>query len=221
MLLIFDLDDTLYQSFELIKSRTDAIAKLIMKKKKLSYEKAENLRKETQKRLKAEGREYTSRATFKEIGISPKYLEDALNSIEVDGFIKKDDSVIELLRGLSKMHDIVILSNSPKDIVNKTLEVLGVGAFVKRIYCPDDSGIEKPNPAVFKKIAQDMGYDTKDCVSIGDSVHKEIIPAKAVGMKTVLLLVKSVKLSREEQREADFIINDLKELPDVLEQISL
>ena len=65
-----------------------------------------------------------------------------------------------------------------------------------------------------------MGFEVKDCVSIGDSVHKEIVPAKSAGMKTVLLLAKTVNVPKEEHKFADFIINDLKELPEVLSQIT-
>jgi len=221
MLLIFDLDDTLYQSFELRKNREDAFINLIMKHKKLEFEKAKELYHSTQEKLKSEGKKYTSRETFHNLGIELKEFESVLNEIKIDGFVKKDDSLIKLLKNLSKSHKIIVLSNSPRFIVDKTIELLGIRDFIDKSFAAEDIGIGKPEPSVLRKIAEEMGYKTKDCVSIGDSVHKEIIPAKKVGMKTVLLLAKTINIPKEEQKEADFVINELRELPGILKQISL
>jgi len=219
MLLIFDLDDTLYQSFDLRKAREDAMAKLIMKHKKTGFEKASSIYHETQERLKSEGKKYTSRATFEELGISLEEFNSILNSVEIGRFVKEDKDIVETLKNLSKIHDITILSNSPKFIVEKTVELIGIKKFLRKVYTAEELGIGKPEPSVFRMIAEEMGYDAKDCVSIGDSVHKEIIPAKAAGMRTVLLLAKTINMPKEEQKEADFVIKELKELPDVLSQI--
>lgn len=220
MLLIFDLDDTLYQSFELRAARDKAVVNTVKKHKKLSYEKAEELLEETRKKLKSDGKKYTTTAVYEKLGIPVKELYNSINSIDIRGYIKNSRQDIELIENLSKMHTIVVFSNSPKFIVDQTMEHIGMARIVSRIYNAEDLGVSKPDPAVFRSIAQEMGFEVKDCVSIGDSVHKEIVPAKSAGMKTVLLLAKTVNVPKEEHKFADFIINDLKELPEVLSQIT-
>ena len=51
----------------------------------------------------------------------------------------------------------------------------------------DDFSITKPDPRYFERIAQKAGADCKQCIMIGDRIDKDIVPAKMLGMKTILV----------------------------------
>lgn len=220
MLLIFDLDDTLYEmTSEFREAGEKEFTKKIMKHKNLDYEKALELLKNTQQKLKSEGEKYTFIATFEELRISGKEFYNALNSIELKDHIKEDKKVTEMLKNLSKLHKIVVFSNNAELIVNKMVGQLGIKSYIEKVYTSEGTGLAKPDSYIFKKIAGEMGFKAEECVSIGDSVHKEILPAKAVGMKTVLIISKTNPVPKEEQQHADFVIESLEELPEVISAI--
>jgi FMN phosphatase YigB (HAD superfamily) len=51
---------------------------------------------------------------------------------------------------------------------------------------------------------------------IGNSIHEDILGAKAIGMKTVLYRSFWQKYTRAEEKHADFMIDDLNELLDIV-----
>ncbi len=57
-------------------------------------------------------------------------------------------------------------------------------AFGDAIYTGEPN-LRKPNPQVFRLIADEFGINTSQAVSIGDQEESDIIPAKLIGMRTV------------------------------------
>ena len=63
----------------------------------------------------------------------------------------------------------------------------------------------------FKQVCDSLGFPPTDCISLGDQVETDILPAKSIGMKTILI--------KKESPKADFCIKTLNELPKVLKLI--
>lgn len=51
----------------------------------------------------------------------------------------------------------------------------------------DDFNITKPDPRYYEQILAACGVDPSESVMVGDRIDKDIIPARQVGMKTVLI----------------------------------
>jgi putative hydrolase of the HAD superfamily len=56
-------------------------------------------------------------------------------------------------------------------------------------FTQDDFDITKPDPRYLERIAAACGVETCECIMVGDRVDNDIIPAKQLGMKTVLVRV--------------------------------
>jgi putative hydrolase of the HAD superfamily len=54
-------------------------------------------------------------------------------------------------------------------------------------FTQDDFGITKPDPRYLEQIARACGVKPEECIMVGDRIDNDIIPAKQVGMKTVLV----------------------------------
>ena len=71
-----------------------------------------------------------------------------------------------------------------------------------------DAEIRKPNPQAFQNVCTALGKRTEETISIGDQVATDILPAKLLGMKTILVGTSA--------SEADRCISRLEELPQAI-----
>jgi FMN phosphatase YigB (HAD superfamily) len=54
-------------------------------------------------------------------------------------------------------------------------------------FTQDDFDITKPDPRYLERIARACGVEPAECIMVGDRVDNDIIPARQLGMKTVLV----------------------------------
>lgn len=78
-----------------------------------------------------------------------------------------------------------IASSGHHEWINIALHRLNLNMF-NTIVTAQDVGIGKPDPAVYKEAARQMGFDPKDCVAIEDSTNG-LLSAKGAGMKCIAL----------------------------------
>ncbi len=104
------------------------------------------------------------------------------------------------------------LTSAPKVWASEVLRYLNLGDYKKRLFTGEPN-LRKPNPLVFKHICDSFGFSPLEAVSVGDQVHSDISPAKSIGMKTVLV--------RGNSAEADYCINSVDELPELLRRIKI
>ena len=69
-------------------------------------------------------------------------------------------------------------------------------------------GIKKPDPAIFKKALQQLNVLASESMFVGDHPQNDVKGAINIGMIGVWKKERQWK-----EVEADYIINDLKELP--------
>lgn len=74
----------------------------------------------------------------------------------------------------------------------------------------DDTGERKPSPAPFNKALEMLGVKGDECLMIGDWAEKDMVGAKAVGMKTVFARYGDVFNTKNP--ESDYEINSIAEL---------
>jgi len=77
-------------------------------------------------------------------------------------------------------------------------------------------GVEKPEPAFFDKVVEAAGTDASAIAYVGDRVDNDIVPARAAGMRAILVdrgLWAAVQATWPEAGQADAGIRSLDELP--------
>jgi FMN phosphatase YigB (HAD superfamily) len=79
-----------------------------------------------------------------------------------------------------------------------------LGLFTFR-FTQDDFDITKPDPRYLERIAQACGVRPAQCIMVGDRIDNDMIPARQIGMRTVLV---RVGLHRNQQSRTPFEIPD-------------
>jgi len=74
-------------------------------------------------------------------------------------------------------------------------------------------GISKPDPGFFEEVSRRLGIPPTSLMAVGNDFQKDIVPAKAVGMVTVLVSAEEDPLF---SGSADLIVPDLSRLAEVI-----
>ena len=102
-----------------------------------------------------------------------------------------------------------ILTAATRCWAKKVLEYLEIYEQYKDALFTGEPDIRKPNPLAFKQVLDYFNIPPEQAVSIGDQEENDIIPAKSLGIKTVIIRGKSIN--------ADFCIESLEELIKLIE----
>ena len=186
-LLIFDLDDTLFNSKELSAQYDRAWIDVLAENLNISYRQAGQKLAELmiEKGIK-------SRANlFRSIGIDPELVWSKTRKIKFENYVKPHPKLDSLLSRLGKKYVMVIATNGERKAAEKVISCLGIGRHFKRMYTSDEIGASKPNPKVFKKTLRDFPFSPLRTISIGDRWANDLEPAIQLGMKVIE--VKSIK----------------------------
>jgi HAD superfamily hydrolase (TIGR01509 family) len=124
-----------------------------------------------------------------------------------------------LLKRLAERYRLALVSNFTGNL-EAVCEELGIRRFFAIIVDSAIVGAFKPDPLIFQLALERLLVPPVNCLVIGDSYDRDIVPAKALGCLTTLLLKKSWK-EPETTEAADFRISTLSELPGVIEFITL
>ncbi|WP_221393218.1 HAD family hydrolase [Dyadobacter sp. NIV53] len=119
-----------------------------------------------------------------------------------------------ILAQLAEKYPIVLVSNFYGNI-HKVLEVFGIDHFFKQVIESAVVGIRKPNPEIYKLGADFLGLLPEECVVIGDSFVKDIVPAKELGCKAIWLNVQGWEESaviNNPAHQADIEITDFNQI---------
>jgi len=95
-------------------------------------------------------------------------------------------SVVEFARRVAQTRPVSVASGSPRGIVLRTLELIGLGDVLRIVVTPEDVLAGKPAPDMFLLAAERMGVAPAECVVFEDSVLG-IEAANRAGMASVLV----------------------------------
>jgi len=94
----------------------------------------------------------------------------------------------------------------------KRLKKAGLEEFFDAVITKDMSGKAKPSPEPFLLGMQLLGVSANETMLIGDSIRRDIVPAKALGMLTVHAVYGDRNFHEEEKRDrADCVIHGIGE----------
>lgn len=212
-LLILDLDGTLYdfdngktknfKKSRVYKAVKSNACKFIAQKQRTSINEAQKIYKKVVIEFDGE----VSIGLEKTFGIDRyEYFKAAFDLNPKDFITKKD--LRPFIKGLKT--DIAILTGAPKVWADVVLDYLNLTEYKEKLFT-GESDIRKPNPKAFEQVCSSLKFAPANCISVGDQLKTDIIPAKSLGMKTILI--------KSNSSEADFCINSLEELPGALKRI--
>ena len=150
---------------------------------------------------------HSNAAVFRSLGLPSDYWSERMNSLRPDTLYKlAEDDVPQILDQLHARLPISIFSNVRLDGVLSSLginskwftHILSAGMF------------KEPKPALdgYYKIVELSGIPSGEILYIGDSIEKDIQPAKKVGIQAGLMW--------KDSTEADYCFKSFKEILDLV-----
>lgn len=105
--------------------------------------------------------------------------------IKPENYIKKDIVLSGALKSFSGQS--VLLSSAPRIWIDKVLSYLNIAdVFDNKIYSGEPD-LRKPDSRIFSKVISDLNIDSSKVISIGDQNETDILPAKSVGTRTIII----------------------------------
>ena len=123
------------------------------------------------------------------LGVSREAFQEAAAELDPAPFLANAPPIGSLLVGLTERGiKIGVLSNFKERLVRKVFGCLSADwDMVDASICVDDGLPIKPNLAPFRVLCKRLGVAPDRTVFVGDSVAKDLTPAKRLGMATVLV----------------------------------
>jgi len=181
--LIFDLDGTLYRNTLLDRRYAQALYHLIAERKHLSLTAARRLfsarYRELQERL---GRQPSKLFTLSRLGISDLEWAAVSGRVPIARFLRPDPRLRSVLTLLALRHRLGIVTNNHRRNTLATLRALGIQDRFDEILTLSESRRFKPAPELYATMAERLGVDPQDCLSLGDRPDLDLVPAARIGM---------------------------------------
>lgn len=183
--LIWDFDGTLYRSIpELTKDILEADYEVVMRHKGWD-------RKKTIEEFHKIYNVRTPSSTETAAMLSEISVKEAARECELykdrKKYLTRDDALIALFAKLSR-YTHYILANGVQEKIKESLATLGLSETIfRKIVTAEVVGVNKPQPQGFQYIIQKTGLPPKAHMMIGDREAVDLMPAKALGMRTCLV----------------------------------
>lgn len=212
MIIIFDLDDTLYSRESFVNAAIKNIVDFVYLKNKKKTKKT--LFKILSKIYKKSNIQLKLDFFLKEISLSKKYLKDCIN---VFRYSKKEISLYKDAQNILRIYKkkCYLITDGNKLVQNNKIQQLGIKNFFKKIFITNNYGVkyQKPSLFCFKKIKKIEKCSFSQMVYIGDNPKKDFVNCNKAGMLTVRLLRGEFKTLRVARNfDAKYKIKNLKEL---------
>ncbi len=217
MIIIFDLDDTLYEEKSFVFSGLKAVSHYI--EKNFGHNSLS-----TYKELRNILDEFGRGAVFDK-WLSQKALLSKSRVRKLLSVYRKHKPRIVLPR--ESVGTLLSLKDFPKYIVtdgnkivqrNKVL-ALGIDEFFNGVYITHRFGLENAKPSLycFDKIRQREGAKWNDLVYVGDNPNKDFVNLNSVGVRTIQVMTGPYcKDKVNKSYQAMESINNIAELPSIL-----
>ena len=217
--IIFDLDNTLID-FMKIKTNANeaAVSAMIKAGLKINKSKALKFLKNLHRKY---GLEYQK--------IFNKFLKEVLGKVDMrllavavvayrkvkgDLFEPYPNAIHALSKLKSKGYTLAIVTDAPKFQAWTRLYEMGIEKFFDFVITPEDTHSIKPSGLPFKMAIKKLKLNPEEIIVVGDWPNRDILPAKKLGMKTVL--AKYGKWHQYKKVHTDYEIDDISELLKIL-----
>ena len=122
-------------------------------------------------------------------------------------------NTILVLDYLHLKYNMHIITNGFKEVQRRKLEKSDLLKYFRTITISEDVGVKKPDKIIFKHALQKSNSLIENSIMIGDNYNADILGANNIGMKSIYF---NFHKTQEEQKEDVVIIEDLKEILEIL-----
>lgn len=122
-----------------------------------------------------------------------------------------------VLARLKQKYQLALVSNFYGNI-HVVLEEFGLADYFSDIIESAVVGVRKPDPRIYEIGVEHLGLQASEVAVIGDSVKKDIVPAKRIGCKAYWLRGEGWTDEPIDASPADVVISRLAELLDILDK---
>lgn len=119
-------------------------------------------------------------------------------------------TMLEVLK--QKSIRLGMITNGKGQFQMDAIEALGLRPFFDVILISEWEGMKKPNLEIFQKAVKKLQVQADECLFVGDHPVNDVKGAKDAGMRGVWK-----RTTYRDQGGADFVIDDLKELVEIVE----
>ncbi|RLF99266.1 hypothetical protein DRN58_05430 [Thermococci archaeon] len=217
MRIVFDLDDTLANSWEAARRGIKELLKFFFKKRMFKlvilmlFRKNEEFVKDESLLLDDPYRIIKKFIEFCYRKSDPKTVQkadDIFNKAFYSHFRLYPEAKIVLEK--LKDHELVLITDGDSEYQRKKIKFLDIEKYFKEIYISGETKISKNNPEAFKIIKR-ADY------MIGDRIKTDIEGGKFIGAKTILfengLFIKE---NRKSDVKPDYVIKDLRDILNII-----
>lgn len=219
--IIFDLDNTLVDFMLLKRAAVDAAVYAMMDSGlDLSFD---NIKNKINEIYDAEGMEYQQvfDHLLKEIlgKVDYKILSAGIVAYRTarEAALKPYPGVLPTLIELIKMGlKLAVVSDAPSKEAWLRLSYINFQHFFDVVITYDETRERKPSPVPFNMALKELELKANECLMIGDWAERDMVGAKAVGMKTVF--ARYGDTFNTENPESDYDINSITELVSIVKK---
>lgn len=112
-------------------------------------------------------------------------------------------------------HRLVLVSNFYGNLAT-VLQDYGLTEFFPHVVESAVAGLRKPDPAIWQMGISQSGQSPEDCIAIGDSYSKDIVPAHSLGLRTIWFEGRAWSAAKRDRTLPTHIIHDLEQLLQIL-----
>ncbi|PIZ51430.1 hypothetical protein COY27_03505 [Candidatus Woesearchaeota archaeon CG_4_10_14_0_2_um_filter_33_13] len=117
--------------------------------------------------------------------------------------------VTEMLHQLKSKYKLILVSNSDCISIERVLDKFELRNLFDNIFLSYKVGLIKTDKNFFKHVLSELGLNVEDCIMVGDSIQSDVMSAKRIGMKAILI-------DRKNNRDFQPKIKDLRELENII-----
>ena len=114
------------------------------------------------------------------------------------------------LASLQTRYKLAIISNTDDDLFAGTARHLGIK--FDEVITAEQAQAYKPSPAPFLLALERLGLPRERVLHVGQSVYHDVLPARSLGMATVLVHRRGFGATRPSAGEPDLKVPDLQTL---------
>ncbi|MDE2937279.1 MAG: HAD family hydrolase [Chloroflexota bacterium] len=122
-----------------------------------------------------------------------------------------------VLSVLSKRYCIGVIANQSAG-TEARLDAWGLLRYVSEVVASAETGLAKPDLAIFKLAIERAGCQDRESVMVGDRIDNDIVPAKALGLKTIRIRqgLSRSQVPIDSTQKPDFEVRQLGEILEIL-----
>lgn len=186
MVIVFDLDDTVYEEKTFLHSGFENVARYLSAKKKVP---PEQILSEIHNIHKIYGRDRVFNRVLKKLNIPMK--NELLKCISIYRYSqRKIKPYSDFLKCFAKSNykTYLVTDGNPK-VQRHKINLLNVGSLFLKTFCTRQYGLsyEKPSLKCFEKILKIENCEYQDLVYVGDNVLKDFVNLNTKGAHTIRL----------------------------------